>query len=136
MKAVIFALACGVAGSASAGAELSDCQFPDSPVWETGEVIVCNVTNTSTTAIAALSYGVALTEPSRTVPWLDTTGKPPRAASAIPIPGGIEPGEMLPITFLNPGNIPDGADSDKIDISVVIAEARDVNGIPITSGDE
>ncbi|MCC5987288.1 MAG: hypothetical protein JJT95_06370 [Pararhodobacter sp.] len=119
------AIAIAIAAPAAADvAEVSNCAFLE-PLYGF-QMIECDITNLSETPIAALRYGVRVTEEGRTVPWHEF------GPTFARVPGGIEPTETVPVSFLaEPLN--ERADADKLVIELVIHEAKDVNGYPITS---
>lgn len=89
----------------------------------------CTATNHSTTAIAALEVAIHITQPGRSVAWLDTTDSPQfRGPGAIP--GGIEPGETIQLDVMAP-QLPRRADRDLIQIDVTALRATTADGVVI-----
>lgn len=88
------------------------------------DIVVCDVTNLSGTAIAAIEVNRLMTEEGRTVPWYDDRGDRlfPRYIS-----GGIEPSEIAQIPFQF-GFIPSRADEEKLKFQVLPVRALDIDG--------
>ena len=91
--------------------------------------LICAVTNHTDSAIAALQIGHRVTQPGRSVPWLDTieTGM---ALGPRQIPGGIEPGETIQLPVMTPP-LSDRADPDLIQIEVIPMRAETAAGAVI-----
>jgi hypothetical protein len=91
------------------------------------DIVVCDVTNLSGTAIAAIEVNRLMTEEGRTVPWHDDRGDRifPRYIS-----GGIEPSEIAKIPFQF-GFIPSRADKEKLKFEIIPVRALDIDGNPI-----
>lgn len=125
MKYLIAAgvLAAGAAQAQEPALSIENCVALDDRAY----TVECDVTNLSDTAVASFGYSVLITQPDRTVPWLDLRDGPPRGTS---IGGGIEPGETIR-ELLIADNISSRADMAKIVIEVTPTEVYDVNDEPI-----
>lgn len=93
-------------------------------------LVACDITNRSTVAIAAIGYGVTITEEGRSVPWVT-----PSRSTVAPsrIDGGIEPNETVNWPFYS-GFLDKRAEHSKLTITVDILAAEDIDGNPITNG--
>ncbi len=104
---------------------ISDCAF-DSHVHR---LLECQATNHSDTPIAALLVALHITQPGRSVAWLDTTDSPLFRGPGV-IPGGIEPGETIQLSLSSPPLSPQ-ADYDLIQIDVTPLRATTADGVVI-----
>lgn len=101
---------------------IENCTIHDS----IDQMIVCDVTNKSDTAIAAISYSLLFTQEGRAVPWVDTRDK---RHGSISIDGGVEPGETIRHWLLTPP-ISDRADIPAMRLSVIPSEVIGADGKP------
>ncbi|MFG6586079.1 hypothetical protein [Sulfitobacter sp. MOLA879] len=101
---------------------ISDC----SPAIYSPIHLICAVTNHTDAAIASLEIGHRITQPGRSVAWLDTTetGLPFGPGT---IPGGIEPGETISLEVRTPP-MSDRADPDLIQIELIPLRATTAAG--------
>lgn len=135
LRLVFLAVVVGTPACANV-AEVSDCSLTD-PVFGF-QSVECNVTNVSDAPMAALRYGIRITEVGRAVPWQEFGLNMPDSVPTgllTRVPGGIEPGETVPVSFLiEPLN--ERAQRDNMEINLVIIYAKDVhdNLINGTSG--
>lgn len=89
----------------------------------------CRVENTTASAISAVSYGVTIHEPGRTIQWMPED-EYSRHIWKREIQGGVEPGEEMEI-LMAMRQFPDRADPSKIEFTMHFTEAFDANGNPI-----
>jgi hypothetical protein len=95
-----------------------------------GDVATCQVTNDTETAIASLRYAYRVVEEGREVPWLTEGYDGFMGSLFTSIPGGIEPGETVPVR-MQVRSLPERADPERVRYVFEITEAADVNGDPI-----
>jgi len=87
--------------------------------------IDCTMRNDTQTPVASINYAGELREDGRTVAW----GKIKQ--NFWDIPGGIEPGETVEVSFLRGSDLPRRANPENIVIQVEVTGAFDVSGQPI-----
>lgn len=119
MKSVSFILAAFIAApafgqDASDPVEIANCGFQPSPIG--GNVIECDVTNTSDSAIAEMGFAFRVAENGRSVAWVEEgfSGMRPHRMR---IPGGVEPGETARLFF---GTF---REDERMDMSAIYIEA-------------
>ena len=123
MKGLFLAAAAAVIPASSALAvDATGCHFLEFGSYSR-RFVECNVKNEGAVPIADLSYSVLVTETGRTVPWGKTEVRTTH------VDGGIEPGEVVALTFAGPA-LPPRAKGN-LTITVTITEARDLSGNPI-----
>lgn len=83
----------------------------------------CDVQNGADRAVAQLGYTIEVYEEGRTVPWAEDT-------RMIDVPGGIEPGETISLSFVTPA-IPERAAGRTLSIRVSGIVGYDVGRVPV-----
>jgi hypothetical protein len=111
-------------GQGAAAADAKNCILPNAHQSRTDLIVTCDVTNTGTVPIAEIGYRVVISQPNRTVPWIDKI-------RATTVPGGIEAGETINLKFFVDGSISERADRSALQVAITVIEAEDVNGQPI-----
>ena len=108
---------------------VSDCAATGQGSMPKHAFFQCEVTNVSDVAISALTRGVTIYEPGRTIQWMPEE-EHGRRIEQNTIRGGIEPGESMTFTlrFLS---LPNRADPSKIEFTMHFTQAFDANGNPI-----
>ena len=84
----------------------------------------CEVRNDTQTAIAAVSYTPEVTKKGRSVPFVVRGSLPPITRA---IPGGIEPGETMPVTMTT-AFYPSDSQRDGLEVTFHILAILDVDG--------
>lgn len=123
MKRFLIPILLAASPALAAPLELSGCQLAAEQI--PGMTVVdCQAHSAASTAVATVHYRVTLADPARSVPWLDAKG-------GTTIPGGIEPGETVTVSFVVARTVPDGHDPAALVPGVEILKALDVEGHPI-----
>ena len=119
---LLAAAAMVIPASSALAVDATGCHFLEFGSYSR-RFVECNVRNEGAVPIADLSYWVIVTETGRTVPWGKTEVRTTH------VDGGIEPGEVVALTFAGPA-LPPRAKGN-LTITVSITEARDLSGNPI-----
>lgn len=113
--------------SAQGAAEVGACVVDQASL--SGAIATCDITNSSQTPIAAVRYAFRIVEDGRTVPWGEG-GYDEMFHLIVEVPGGIEPGETVPVQLLVE-RLPSRADPTRARYEIELLEVGDVNGNPI-----
>lgn len=123
MRAIVFLAA--MTAPAYSGVVISDCELQPRHLGASYETVRCQAQNTSMTAVASFRYEWIATEEGREVPWSTSDRMRLRR-----IDGGIEPGEVISISFY-PNRLNDRADRSLVEYRFHAAAVFDVNHEPI-----
>ncbi|MBI1217464.1 MAG: hypothetical protein GC186_02860 [Rhodobacteraceae bacterium] len=88
--------------------------------------------------MATLKMSIVISEPGRSVPWLragQLGTDPTNGPEVMDIPGGIEPGEMVPVTFTVLQRLSDRAEPKGLVVAVTVVAAEDAHGSDIGGAD-
>lgn len=127
LLAFLFAL---IPVSAIAGSPIviERCALDRGAAGNAADVLVCSVTNRSDTPVASFGYSLRAADSDRTVPWVDLKNE------TLFISGGVEPGETIQVR-MQMISLPDRADRDRLEFTVVPLVAIDANGEKINEFD-
>jgi hypothetical protein len=111
---IILAASVMFGGQACAqGLTATKCELVGAKMFR-GKQVRCEVTNEGVLAVGALSYMLQVTEAGRSFPWLESE-------SYLHIPGGIEPGESIPLEF-NAGGLDARAEGRDLDFHIIFSD--------------
>lgn len=103
---------------------LSGCRLQPAPAAPTVVAVACDAASSAAVDIARIAFEVSLFKLGRDVPMSTEIG-------VYDVPGGILPGETVPIVLVIPKSLPSGVDLESLVPQVKITRLRDVEGHPI-----
>lgn len=128
MRAILLLIA--MATPAYAGVEVFDCERGEANAHSMFDPVTCEVRNDMPRALASFSYWWQVVQDGREVPWNKGGHEGSGENLGVPVQGGIEPGETVPVTFYF-RTLNERADPALVRYEVEVITAYDVNGDPI-----